>query len=302
VEQTAEWIRTLSLFNGWEEASQYSWNFYQNGIFGHQLAKITIDSLKYDLGIMKYGHRLQIMAEIERVYPGRQRCVGKVETYNIDKSSNLMINSMPGTESEVVETKPEQTLELFSSAKNKTAHHDLASGLSRLSSQTPTVGAITNNGSVARDNEDNQFSKSYGEQQTHITEKDLSSDSKLQKINEGDAGRVSSAEVLSFSVRKKSLRARPDNPIKYKALRNAKIRAGKSVRSDIVSYLTKGSVVVINQIKGRSGRVVVPQPNGDFNKVGWVTLYTHDRQQLMEKLNYNKRGERTIMHIIKRSV
>jgi len=91
--------------------------------------------------------------------------------------------------------------------------------------------------------------------------------------------------VLSFSVRRKSTRARPDNPIKYKTLRNAKIRSGKSVRTDGVGYLQKGAVVVINQIKGRSGRVVLPQHNGEFMKVGWVTLYTHDRQQLLEKVN-----------------
>jgi len=92
--------------------------------------------------------------------------------------------------------------------------------------------------------------------------------------------------VLSFSVsvRRKSTRARPDNPVEYKTLRNAKIRSGKSVRTDGVGYLQKGSVVVINQIKGRSGRVVHPGRNGEFIKVGWVTLYTHDGQQLLEKV------------------
>merc|ERR550534_2752751 len=72
--------------------------------------------------------------------------------------------------------------------------------------------------------------------------------------------------------------------INIETLRNAKIRSGKSVRTDGVGYLQKGSVVVINQIKGRSGRVVHPQRNGEFIKVGWVTLYTHDGQQLLEKV------------------
>jgi len=298
VEQTAEWIRTLSLSNGWEEASHYSLSFYQNAISGYQLGKITIESLKYDLGIAKYGHRLEIMAEIERVYPGLQRHVGKVASYKMDKSSSLMTNSAPDPESEVVDTKPLQTLELLSSAKYKAAPRDFSSSINRSSSQTPTAGVITNYDSVALDNKNNQFSNSCGEQHRVITEKDQSSDSRVQKMNEGHAGKVSPAKVLSFSVRRKSLRARPDNPTKYKALRNAKIRSGKSVRSDIVSYLTKGSVVVINQIKGRSGRVVVLLPNGDFNKVGWVTLYTHDRQQLMEKYNYNRQGEKMIRDIM----
>jgi len=37
VEQTAAWIKTLSLFNGWQEADQYSQSFKKNGIWGNLL-------------------------------------------------------------------------------------------------------------------------------------------------------------------------------------------------------------------------------------------------------------------------
>jgi len=85
---------------------------------------------------------------------------------------------------------------------------------------------------------------------------------------------------LPSNTKAKSRRARPDNPIRYKTYHNVKIRSGKSVRSHDVCYLPRGSVVVINQIKGRSGRVVCQQGNGEFVKLGWVTLYTKDRQLL----------------------
>jgi len=162
-------------------------------------------------------------------------------------------------------------------------------------SQTHKVGTINIDTAASKDNDTKEFPKRCAEQQTEIAEKDRPT--KIQRRqNKEHIAKESSSEVLSFSVRKKSLRARPDNPLKYKVLRNAWIRSGKSVRSESVSYLTRGSVVVINQIKGRSGRVVVLQPNGDFNKVGWVTLYTHDRQQLLQKLNHSGQGVRMIMH------
>jgi len=285
VEQTAEWIRALSLTNGWAEANQYSWSFYQNGIFGHQLEKITVESLKSDLGIMKYGHRLAIVAEIERMYPILQRDIGEVKTCKLGKSKRSMPNPVLDSEHEEIESKPEQTPKPFRSEKDKTSNVDLAS-----CNEAFTVGIITTNASVSQDNKRKEFPNSCSEEQTNIKD--------VPKLDKGQADKVSPAEVLSFSVRKKSIRARPDNPVKYKALRNAKIRSGKSVRSDTISYLTKGAVVVINQIKGRSGRVVVLQPNGEFKKVGWVTLYTHDRQQLMERLNYNRQSERMVMHMM----
>merc|ERR1719220_2514632 len=74
---------------------------------------------------------------------------------------------------------------------------------------------------------------------------------------------------LTDKTKALSTRARPGNPIKYKTFHKVKVRAGKSVRSAHLGYLDKGSIVVINQVKGRSGRVVLQQDNGEYVKVGW---------------------------------
>jgi len=157
--------------------------------------------------------------------------------------------------------------------------------LGRYSAQSSTVGVSSHKGNRITGDQNKKVWKNI--------DKPLSSQNRLENrptINFSKPVRKRNSketptEVLSFSVRKKSTRASPDNPIEYKTLRNAKIRSGKSVRTDGVGYLHKGDVVVINQIKGRSGRVVRPQHNGELRKVGWVTLYTHDRQQLLEKVN-----------------
>jgi len=107
----------------------------------------------------------------------------------------------------------------------------------------------------------------------------------------------SSQAVISFRKRKRSPRASPDNPTEYKTLRKAEIRAGRSAHTDIIGHLSKGSVVLINQIKGRSGRIVAPQPDGCYTKVGWVTLYTLNRQQILEKVGYKRKAEDSRMII-----
>merc|ERR1719175_247706 len=88
-------------------------------------------------------------------------------------------------------------------------------------------------------------------------------------------------EVRTMNV--KSERARPGNPITYKTLRRVKVRSGKSGETIDVCTLPKGTIVTINQIKGRSGRVVLPQYDGQYKKLGWVTLYTKDGLQLLKK-------------------
>jgi len=75
----------------------------------------------------------------------------------------------------------------------------------------------------------------------------------------------------------------------YKALRKVKIRSGRSHHWNYIGYLPKGSVVVINQIKGRIGRVAFEKGNGAFKKAGWVTLYTKVKQQLLKKYNPNRK-------------
>jgi len=91
----------------------------------------------------------------------------------------------------------------------------------------------------------------------------------------------STSELEQVSNTKdKSGRASPDNPVIYKTFYKVKVRSSKSLDSAIIGYFPKGSDVLVNQTKGRSGRVVFRKNNGELEKVGWVTLYTKDRQLL----------------------
>jgi len=82
------------------------------------------------------------------------------------------------------------------------------------------------------------------------------------------------------NTKAKSTRASPDNPIWYETLHKVKVRSGKSIHSPNIASIPKGSFVVINQIKGRSGRVMIRKHNGEIEKLGWVTLYNNNRQLL----------------------
>merc|ERR1719204_1189285 len=85
----------------------------------------------------------------------------------------------------------------------------------------------------------------------------------------------------------KSKRARPGNHIAYKALHSVTIKSGKSFSSPVIGQLLEDSIVLINQTKGRRGRVVLRNSNGEFVNVGWVPLFTNEGQQL---LRYWRKG------------
>jgi len=78
--------------------------------------------------------------------------------------------------------------------------------------------------------------------------------------------------ALSVGVLTKTKRASPSNPIEYKVLRKVAILIGRSVYSRVLEELKKGKVVVINHIKGRSGRVVQMAKYRECIKRGWVSL------------------------------
>merc|ERR1719204_189111 len=85
----------------------------------------------------------------------------------------------------------------------------------------------------------------------------------------------------------KSKRARPGNHIAYKVLHSATIYSGKSFSSPVIGKLLEDSIVLINQTKGRRGRVVLRNSNGEFVNVGWVPLFTNEGHQL---LRYWRKG------------
>jgi len=64
-EETAIWIEMLASFKGWKEARTYAQSFKANAITGWMLPHISVNALRSELGITKFGHRLEILAAIE---------------------------------------------------------------------------------------------------------------------------------------------------------------------------------------------------------------------------------------------
>jgi len=244
VEQTAAWVRTLGRFNKWEEADQYAQNFANNNIWGYLLQKLTNDALKNELGIVKYGHRLEIMLAIRCLFP----CTS---------ASNHLLEKDTDYKEELESPMLESIAE---------AGSFVGEGYDRSPSLNSTMAYSPRNMAFEPEEHQKEVMKWVG-----------------SKVGPTAAVKSPSPKALPLNMRVNSARARPTNPVVYKTLRKVKLRSGKSGHAKDIGYLPKGSVVVINQIKGRSGRVVFQQEDGGFKKAGWVTLYTQDKQQLLKK-------------------
>jgi len=230
VEQTAKWIWKFGRISGWDEADLYAESFDRNHIRGRHLPELTLDSLKFDLGIMNYQHRLEILSAINRMHYG-------ISIWDYEFGAD--------------------------------DYHE---------KRKPTVHSLNNDPeipSISSAMLKQQRSKFSPYKSAPKEGKRLRNAKTILNIN------------LPHKTKALSTRARPGNPIKYKTLHSVEVRAGKSVRTRHVGYLHKGSIVVINQVKGRSGRVVLQQANGEYVKVGWVTLYTYKRQ-LLRKYDHKK--------------
>jgi len=64
-EETAIWVEMLASFKGWKEARTYAQSFRMNGVTGYMLPYLSVKALRSELDIVKFGHRLEIMAAIE---------------------------------------------------------------------------------------------------------------------------------------------------------------------------------------------------------------------------------------------
>jgi len=60
VEETAIWLEMLAKFKGWTEGTTYSESFKRNGVSGRILNCLTSKALRYELDVLKLGHRLEI--------------------------------------------------------------------------------------------------------------------------------------------------------------------------------------------------------------------------------------------------
>jgi len=69
LEQTAEWIKSLCVNRGWQEADAYALNFKKNNITGCVLARLNHEILKFDLGMLNPKHRIYILDLIRQLFP-----------------------------------------------------------------------------------------------------------------------------------------------------------------------------------------------------------------------------------------
>jgi len=87
-------------------------------------------------------------------------------------------------------------------------------------------------------------------------------------------------ELSTYTGRKHGPRPTPSNPQQYKVLHHARIRKGKSMKSQVMGFVNKGDIFWVNQIKGKRARLVERSAQGDINK-GWVSLRNNAGYQLM---------------------
>merc|ERR1719245_2660844 len=66
VVETAIWLEMVATFKGWTEGKAYAESFKSNGVTGRILPYLTVKALRYELDILKLGHRLEIIAAISK--------------------------------------------------------------------------------------------------------------------------------------------------------------------------------------------------------------------------------------------
>jgi len=239
-----------------EEAQQYSQSFLSNHKWGYLLQILMIGTLKTDAGITKYGHRVEMVVCIRSLFPTMKTKNGQ-EVTKLD--NHLSESPMSFTMAEKYGSSTQSRI--FPS-----------------SSESEYPDPIDNNGgvpcSVKFQNSDKQVNEVLNWIGRH-SNKNIKFN--LVMRNHKRPLEALPPEVLSLRFRGKSNRAGLNNPILFKALRKVKIRSGKSGDTNSVSFLPKGSVVIINRSSGCSGRVVVQQQNGEYTKIGiysWRTAVT----------------------------
>jgi len=118
-------------------------------------------SLKYELGIMKYGHRLDIKEAIEHLYPDALREVTRVENEIMDKNKISMCESVQGSEFEEIDAQPAQIFKPHCYFKRKTNQHDLTSFSVRTpSSHIPTLGFVSRSSTVLTESRNRNLNSS----------------------------------------------------------------------------------------------------------------------------------------------
>jgi len=308
VEQTAAWVRTLGYFKGWEEAIEYENSFRSNQIKGYLLQSLTLDSLKSDLGIWMYGHRLEIMEAIKSLFPNMREMSSTMPKSTFTNSpirssmvlsgrgsgnlSSAMIYSpvvtfgtpqsvpqysgmcySPNVRSDVTGIKNDSPIQ---STEVRSDDTGIKNGSPVQSTTMSNAGKKDNEGHTLKSEEPSRY---HWCSNCNSGDKIISSTENPSKKKTDETDQSKAAK----RAKKKSKRAGPSNPVEYMTLRDVQVRVGKSVTSKVVGELSDKQIVVINQIKGRSGRVVEKTQDGKYTKLGWVPLFTASGRQLLVK-------------------
>jgi len=68
-EQTANWIWSFCVHQGWNDALVYAISFKKNNINGAMLGHLNHEILKFDVGMWNHIHRLVLMTVIRQLFP-----------------------------------------------------------------------------------------------------------------------------------------------------------------------------------------------------------------------------------------
>jgi len=94
---------------------------------------------------------------------------------------------------------------------------------------------------------------------------------------------LAEAPMIGYKlVKKRRPRPSPRCPIMFKALRRLKMRSGKAFSRDVLGWINKDDLVIVNQVKGRRARLMFVE-NGEISNLGWVSLHTSNGDQLLEQ-------------------
>jgi len=281
VDDTARWIRNVAKSKRWAEADVYAQSFKNNNITGYLLDKLETGSLKSELGIMKYGHRLEIMAAINEPYSNASNGGEKG-----NKEEKLPSNSSPNTGLNGYLTREGR---FYGELGNELSNPNRTAACLWTSK---SAGAVENGYQCTLSPVCSRFC-GLSEQAQEV-QKWVNPGTKTfsaRKLSNGPLAYFFSTKrenLIADRVKGGSKRARPGNHIAYKALHKVTIQKGKAFSSSIVGQLVENSIVLINQIKGRRGRIVLRKPSRELVVVGWVPLFTSKGQQLLAK--HNKKG------------
>jgi len=279
------WNCNLGYSKGWSEVHTQADSFRSNAITSYIADKLKIEYLKSELRIKKYFHRLEIMAAINDLNSTASR---EGENRNIKAS---LSSTSPYTDT------------LNDRLTNKgSGYIHLASKVSYPNPTAPSLwlakSADVNNYSVTVSpgcSNKCSLSKRGQEVKKWVDSRNKSFLATKSNKSLADNCPMKNGHHTADRVKAKSKRASPGKQIVYKALRKVTIQKGKTWSSCIVGQLLKNSIVIINQVKGRRGRIVLRKPNGELLVVGWVPLSTSKGRLLLVK--YHKKGAAEVQNL-----